>query len=142
MSVMPFAMLSLRVDPSDLDAYGYVNAMAVVKYFQAARIHYWEEAGIRAFQQEQGIGPLVVSCNMTATTPLFYPGQVQIRSRMSRIGTCSFTMNHELSNWESKIAIVAEETMVMFNYASKEKYCIPQFIRDRVQKLEGDEFPV
>ena len=135
-------MLALRVDPSDLDAHGYVNALAIVKYFQAARIHYWERSGIWEFKQQQGVGPLVVSCHMDATTPLFYPGQVHIRSRMMRIGTCSFTMKHELSNGDGKVAVVAEETMVMFHYAQKEKYCFPQSIRDRISQLEGEDYPI
>jgi acyl-CoA thioester hydrolase len=142
MPAMPFAMLSLRVDPSDLDAYGYVNAIAIVKYLQASRIQYWEEVGIQTFQQEQKVGPLVVSCTIDAVTPLFYPGQVHVRSRMLLIGNSSFSMRHEISNGDGKVAVTAEETMVMFDYSKKEKCPFPDFVRERVQELEGEHYPV
>ena len=138
MSVMPFSLISLRVDPSDLDAYGYVNAIAIVKYFQAARIHYWEHAGIVSYHKENGIGPIVVSCKIDARIPLFYPGQVKIQSRITRIGNCSFGMFHELFNEAGKSCVVSEETMVMFDFLKKEKFCFPPEIRDRIQELEGE----
>ena len=140
MAVIPFSLIALRVDPSDLDALGYVNAIAIVKYFQAARINYWEESGIISYHNTRGIGPLVVSCKMDAGKPLFYPGLVQIKSRMKRIGTCSFTMTHELSNAEGGLSVVAEETMVMFDFIKKEKFCFPPEIRQRIQELEGENY--
>ena len=40
--------LSLRIDWSELDAYGHVNNVMIMKYMQAARVHYWEELGLQA----------------------------------------------------------------------------------------------
>ncbi len=137
---MPFSLLSLRVDPSELDAYGYVNAIAIVKYFQAARIHYFEEAGIIDHHKTHGIGPLVVSCKLDAKTPLFYPGQISIQSRMKKIGTSSFCMTHDLSKGSGELVVAAEETLVMFDFVKKTKMPFPPEIRTRIEALEDQTY--
>ena len=47
------SQLQLRIDWSELDLFGHVNNVMYFKYIQAARVHFWQAAGIyQQFEQD------------------------------------------------------------------------------------------
>jgi acyl-CoA thioester hydrolase len=50
--------LELRIDWNEIDLFGHVNNLAIMKYVQAARVYYLEEIGLMQLQQEAKRGPI------------------------------------------------------------------------------------
>ena len=132
--------LKLRIDWSELDYFGHVNNVSFFKYIQAARVHYWEQIGLTALYEQTNNGPLLASCKCDFKMPLFYPGNVIIRSGISFIGTTSFGISHQLLNGHGAIAALADDVLVMYDFTKEEKIAFPQDLRNRVSELEGINF--
>lgn len=77
--------LELRIDWSEIDLFGHVNNLAILKYVQAARVNYLESIGLMQLQAETGIGPILASISSQFRKPLFYPGSVTVYSKVDLI---------------------------------------------------------
>lgn len=129
--------LQLRIDWSELDYFGHVNNVSFFKYIQAARVNYWQEIGLFQSHKVTNIGPMLASCKCDFKQPLFFPGQVTIRSSVSFIGNTSFGISHQLFNEKEELVALAEDVLVMFDFNLNQKAIISEEWRNVIEKLEG-----
>ncbi len=132
--------LTLRIDWSELDYFGHVNNVSFFKYIQAARVHYWDMVGITQTHRETNMGPMLVSCKCDFKQPLFFPGNVTIRSRVEFIKNTSFGINHQLVDDKGTIAAEAQDVMVLFDFNKNEKVLFSPALKAVIEKLEGKPF--
>lgn len=132
--------LSLRIDWSDLDYFAHVNNVAFYRYIQAARVNYWDTIGLTQSHRETNIGPLLASCKCDFKKPLFYPGQVQIRSSVNFIKTTSFGIQHQLLNEKGDLAAEANDVLVMYDFNKNKKIPITASLIKEIEKMEGRIF--
>lgn len=132
--------LKLRIDWSELDLFGHVNNVMFMKYVQAARVNYWEQIGLYREFLETKKGPMLASVNCNFKKPLFFPGEVLIRTRMEFIKNTSFGFHHELWDDKGELAAEAHDVMVSFDFNTNEKMPFPEAMRETVEKLEGKRF--
>jgi acyl-CoA thioester hydrolase len=132
--------LKLRIDWSELDYFGHVNNISFFKYIQAARVNYWDQIGLTRSHRETNIGPMLASCKCDFKRPLFYPGEVTIRSRVDFIKNTSFSICHELRNEQGELAAEAQDVMVMFDFNTNVKVPFPQNFLAAIEKLEKKSF--
>ncbi|MCC6246035.1 MAG: ThiF family adenylyltransferase [Gemmatimonadaceae bacterium] len=117
---------SLSVDWSDLDAFGHVNNVEILRYVQSARVHLWQMCGIldtnapRA-TAEIAPGPLLASTRCHYQRPFTYPGEVSIATTVSFVGTTSFGLHHVLYRHDGAQAATADDVIVMFDQSVKKK---------------------
>lgn len=133
--------LALRVDWSDLDVFGHVNSLSFLRYVQAARVHYWERIGLYQSFLADRRGPLLASVRCDFRKPLFYPGQVTVRTRLAFIRTTSFGFAHTLVDGAGAVAAEASDVMVMFDYTVNQKMPFPAVFRDRMAALDASPAP-
>src|SRR5512135_456346 len=93
----------VRIDWSEIDAFGHVNNLAILKYVQAARVKYLETIGLMQSQAEIKIGPILASTSCQYRKPLFYPGQVTVHSAVDAIKNSSFRMSHIVCNEKGEV---------------------------------------
>lgn len=129
-------LLSLRIDWSELDYFSHVNNVSFFKYIQAARVNYWEQIGLTASHKQTNTGAMLVSCKCDFKKPLFYPGNVFIRSRVSFIKSTSFGISHQLLNDKNEIVALAEDIMVIFDFNDNRKVVFPDTLRMKIMELE------
>lgn len=98
---------------SDQDAFGHVNNAKIMTLA--------EEARIRAFMQLQdrlntkGLLDMVLRTTTTNfLRPVMYTGAVQVNVWISRVGTTSFVMQHELVQ-DGAVCATIEAVVVMFD---------------------------
>lgn len=113
--------LKLRIDWSELDLFGHVNNVMYAKYMQAARVHFMEELGIMKSYQEQKIGFMVAATSVIYLKPLFYPGEVLIRTHVKEVKNTSFILMHEIYDSKSQLASTGEDVIVYFDFNRNEK---------------------
>src|SRR5436190_1104027 len=107
--------LTLRIDWSEMDLFGHVNNVSFFKYVQAARVNYWELAGVTKLHSEKNVGPMLASTSLQFKKPLFYPGQVIIKTKIGFVKTTSFSLQHILMNDKEEIAGEAEDIIVLYD---------------------------
>jgi acyl-CoA thioester hydrolase len=129
--------MEVRIDWSEIDAFGHVNNLAILKYVQAARVKYLETIGLMQSQAEIKIGPILASTSCQYRKPLFYPGQVTVHSTVDAIKNTSFRMCHVVHNERSEIVAEAQDILVLFNFDKQTKLAIPDDLRQRIGKLQN-----
>ncbi len=124
----------LRIDWSEIDLFGHVNNLAIMKYIQAARVNYLEMIGLMRMQSEMGIGPILASTSCQFRKPLFYPGQVAVYSKVDTIKTTSFPMLHEMLDDQGDIVAQAHDVIVFYDFGRNSKLKIPDEIREKIRE--------
>jgi len=131
--------LELRIDWSEIDLFGHVNNLAIMKYVQAARVNYLEHVDLMQLQTEKKTGPILASINCQFRKPLFYPGQVTVYSRVDSIKNSSFRIQHIVYNDQHEISAEAHDIIVFYDFNKNTKLPIPEGIRRKIEGLENPD---
>ena len=132
----PKVKLELRIDWSEIDLFGHVNNLAILKYIQAARVNYLETIGLMQMQVDTKVGPILASSSCQFLKPLFYPGQVVVYLTVEAIKTTSFRILHEVVNDKKEIVAEAQDIIVFYDFNKNTKLAIPDDLR---MKLENHD---
>ncbi len=122
----------------EMDAFQHVNNVAYFRYFESARIHYFERTELMQVMQDTGIGPIVHSQSCRYRFPLTYPDRIRVGVRVPSLGEDRFTMQYRLvSTRHQVVAATGEVLVVVFDYRRNQKTPIPGVIRDAIVRIEG-----
>jgi acyl-CoA thioester hydrolase len=130
--------LQLRIDWSELDVFGHVNNLEIMKYVQSARVNYLELVGLMQMQSEAKMGPILASVGCQFRKPLFFPGYVTVFSRVEYVKNTSFRIHHEVYNENDELAAEAHDIIVFYDFVKNVKRTIPDDVRVRIENLERD----
>ncbi len=133
--------LDLRIDWGDLDAFGHVNNLAIMKYVQAARVEYLELIGLMQSQAESKVGPILASTSCRFRRPLFYPGQVSVYAKADQVKNSSFRLRYEVCNDRNEIAAEAEDIIVFFDFRKRTKLTLPDELRKKIEDTATTKRP-
>ena len=121
----------------DMDAFQHVNNTVYFKFFESARISYFEQIDFIEFMNKTGIGPILASTQCKYKIPLTYPDCVTVGAKVDTIEKDRFIMKYAvISHKHKKIAAFGEGTLVTFDYQKNKKTPIPDDIRKRIVDLE------
>ncbi len=126
----------LRIDWSEIDAFGHVNNLAILRYVQVARVNYLETVGLMQSQATTKIGPILASTSCQFRRPLFYPGRVTVQSRVAEIKNTSFRICHTIYNDAKDLAAEAQDVIVLLDYRDNAKVTIPDDLREKIEHPE------
>ncbi len=132
--------LELRIDWSEIDAFGHVNNLSILKYVQAARVNYLEIIGLMQMQATIKIGPILASTTCQFRKPLFYPGQVTIYTSVDNVKNSSFHVQHQIMNDKKELVAEAQDVIVFYDFNKNTKLTISAEIKEKIAKLEGTDF--
>lgn len=127
--------MEIRIDWSEIDLLGHINNLAIMKYIQTARIDFLEKLSMLPLSSETGLGPVLASTNCQFKKQLFYPGMVQVCSRIDQIKNTSFQMHHIVQDDTGDAVAEAHDVIVMFNFNKNAKQAIPDIYRERIDKI-------
>ncbi len=122
----------------DMDAFQHLNNTTYFRYFESARIAYFERLDLLDYMDATGIGPILASTSCRFKIPLTYPDTVSIGTRVSDIETDRFTMvYYVVSHQHQKIAAEGTGLIVTFDYKANKKVHLPAEVRQRIEALEA-----
>jgi acyl-CoA thioester hydrolase len=124
----------------DMDAFNHVNNIQFFKYFESARIKYFEEIGLVETMKKTGIGPILAKTSSQFLQPLRYPDNVTAGTRIQSIGKTSFVMEYVLYSERNGLSARGEAIMVIFDYNASEKVPIPSKIIQAINEIENKSF--
>ncbi len=131
-------VIEIPVAWGEMDSFQHVNNIVYLRYFESARIAYFERLNLMEFMNETGIGSILASVQCKFRLPLTYPDTVSVGTRISKVEHDRFVMEyHVVSHKHQKIAAEGEGVVVSFNYRENQKTPLPEEIKLRIARLEA-----
>lgn len=131
--------VELPVQWGDQDSFGHANNVIYLRWFESARIAWFERAGVMARMEQERIGPILARQTIDYRLPLAYPDQVRVSATVLQLGNTSFTMGLRLRSRKNDRAIAAEgeSVIVMLDYKTQKKVPLWDGLRASIAALEA-----
>lgn len=129
-------MFTTRVIPrySETDALGHINNTALPVWFEEARTPIF-----RLFVPDLSFKSwnlILKKFEVEFQRELFHGTEVEIRTRVSRLGGSSLTVSQEA--WqEGRLAVTCSTVLIHFDYQQRRPAPIPEAIRRRLEAAAG-----
>lgn len=125
----------------EMDAFQHVNNIVYFRYFESARMAYFERVGFADPEQNDGVGPILAQTHCRYRRALTYPDVISIAARITEIKSDRFSMALcVFSHRVQKIAAEGTAEIVAFNYRENKKAALPAQVWKNIAKLEGRTF--
>jgi acyl-CoA thioester hydrolase len=122
----------------EMDAFGHLNNIVYFRYFETARIAYFERLDVPAFLQRDPVGPILAETTCRFRAALSYPDRVSIGARVASVGEDRFVMRYAVfSHRLGRLAAEGEGTLVCFDYRQNRKAAVPEKLRAHIAALES-----
>jgi len=130
-------VVDLNIEWGDMDALQHVNNIEYFKYFQVARIAYFEKINSDSVFGETPIPLILASTQCKFIYPLTFPDSVSVGVRVDTMADQYFTMKYSVvSHKHQRLAAIGDAKVVMFDYVNNKKTSIPSEIRKTIIDLE------
>jgi len=130
-------VVDLNIEWGDMDALQHVNNIEYFKYFQVARIAYFEKINSDSVFGETPIPLILASTQCKFIYPLAYPDSVSVGVRVDTMADQYFTMKYAVvSHKHQRLVAIGDAKVVMFDYVNNKKASIPSEIRKTIIDLE------
>ena len=130
-------VVDLNIEWGDMDALQHVNNIEYFKYFQVARIAYFEKIASDGVLREKRIPLILASTQCKFIYPLAYPDSISVGVRVDAMADQYFTMKYAVvSHQHQRLAAIGDAKVVMFDYVNNKKTSIPDEIRKTIIDLE------
>ena len=134
-------VIELPIQWSDLDAYGHVNNLAYLKWFEAARAVYAMKVGVAVTPDPNGYGAALADVECRFLRQANYPAVVFVGVRISRMTIGSVTIEFKIVDSGTGVALAeGGSNAVIYDNAAGKPTPIPDRIRNAVEELEGRHF--
>lgn len=131
-------VIEIPIAWGEMDSLQHVNNIIYFRYFECARMAYFNKLDIWNYMNETGIGPILASTQCKFRIPLTYPDTVSIGTRISEIEADRFLMKYVvISHLHQKVAAEGEGMIVSYNYREQRKEILPEIIKKRIRILEN-----
>lgn len=135
-------IISLPVQWGEMDAYGHVNNVVYIRYFEGARIAYFRAIGLPGWTDTNPSsphgGPILHSTRARYRIPLTFPDSVVVGTRVTHLQDDRFTM--EIAVWSERhdaLAADGEAITVVYDYAHARKGRVDDALRAAITRVEG-----
>lgn len=122
----------------DMDAFSHVNNTVYFRYFEDARMAFFEKTGVIAHMDSTNIGPILASTQCQFRAPLSYPDHILVGARIKEISEKRFTMEYGVYSEQLETLAAKGEGLVVYYDYNQNKSCeIPGEIRENINQLQS-----
>ena len=122
----------------EMDSFGHVNNIIYFRYFENARLAYFERVGFLEEVKRSGVGPILATTKCRFRAPLTYPDRVRVGAKAIDLQDDRFTMLYCVeSEALGAVAADGEGLIVAYDYNVKRKAPLPDSVRAAIDELEG-----
>jgi acyl-CoA thioester hydrolase len=125
---------SRAVEFRDVDAAQHVNNAVYLTYLETARIDYLRE--VLAVESLDELAVIVANVNVDFRSPAVYGETLEIGSRVPRVGTKSFEMEHRILAGDGRLVAEATSVLVAYDYETGAAIPVPEGWRRRLDAHE------
>jgi len=120
----------------EMDSMGHVNNIVYFRYFESARLTYFERVGFLDEMKRSGVGPILTTTQCCFRRPLTYPDRIRVGATANDLQEDRFTMLYCESVALGTIAADGEGLIVAFDYNENRKTVLPDSVRRAILELE------
>jgi acyl-CoA thioester hydrolase len=128
-----FTMLR-EVEFRDVDTADHVNNAVYLSYLESARIGYLIDTLGPEFAYELSL--ILASIAVDFRSPARFREALEVGARVTRIGTKSFDMEHEIRGGDGRLVLEASSVLVAYDYEADAPMAVPTAWRDRIDAYE------
>ena len=135
-------VVTLPILWGDQDAFGHVNNVRHIRWFESSRVAYLEQSGLAHLMTPGGTAPILVSITCNYRRQLLYPDTVRIGARVAEMGRTSKVLEHLIfSDQHQAIAADGQSTLVLFDFQAQRPVRISEELRTTLTRFERRDFP-
>jgi acyl-CoA thioester hydrolase len=123
-----------EVEFRDVDTAEHVNNAVYLTYLETARIGYLREALGDGFLYQLSL--ILAHVTVDFRSPARFPETLEIGSRVPRVGTKSFAMDHEVRGADGRLVLEASSVLVAYDYEADASMPVPEEWRRRLDAYE------
>ena len=122
----------------EMDAFQHVNNVVYFRYFESARIAYFDAIAVMKVMEATGVGPILAETRCRYRIPLTFPDNLIVGARVSSLAPKGFMMQYAVaSRRHGQLAAEGDGRIVTIDYARGGKVHLPKAVRERILALEG-----
>lgn len=116
----------------ETDAAGHINNTSYFIYFEEARTKFFELLQVKKYPD---LNIILASTKCDFIKQAFANQILTLTTKVSRIGTKSYDLEHEIKNAETgEVIAVGSSVAVCFNYKTQQSVPIPSELRSNLEK--------
>ena len=134
----PF-IVKIPIAWGDMDAFGHVNNIRYFKYFETARIEFFEKIGLVDIMNQSTIGPILASTSAKFIKPVIYPDTISIGTRITSLDDENkFSMEYLVESEKLGTVAIGEAILVIIDYKSSQKVPLPLSVEKKILQLQPE----
>ncbi|RUS17955.1 HotDog domain-containing protein [Endogone sp. FLAS-F59071] len=130
----------------DQDAYGHLNNVQYIRYFESGRMAFLERMKphlppklFSDFVYARGVGPIVKSITCKYRQIVEFPDTLAIATKVTNMSADRFTMAYiAVSHKTEQVVAEGECIVVTYNYRTSQKAPVPQEMVELARQLEKE----
>lgn len=125
---------NITVAWGEMDAFGHVNNVQYIRYFETARVRFFEALFDKPWDYQQDVKPVVANISCTYKKPITYPDELRLRVWVEELGNASMLMKCEIHSEKVGLAAIAECTLVYVDFSKQIPVRIPDYLREQLHQ--------
>ncbi|UAL43593.1 acyl-CoA thioesterase [Shewanella inventionis] len=113
---------NIQVAWGEMDALQHVNNAVYFRYFETARLDFFNQINMLADLKTTGVGPVLSETNARFKRPLTFPDSIIVGIKISDITQDRFVMHYTVfSKAQQAVTTIGWAKVVMFNFKTGQK---------------------
>lgn len=131
--------LTLPVQWGDMDAFAHVNNVMYLRWFETARIAYFERLAAGTKWNFSTVRPILARATVDYRLPITFPDTVELAATVVKLGNTSITMAYRAHSQRQGSALAAEgeAIVVWLDAVSGAKIALPAELQEGIWALEA-----
>ncbi|MCT7360407.1 acyl-CoA thioesterase [Thalassolituus pacificus] len=130
-------VIEVTVAWGEMDAFQHVNNAQFFRYFESARVQYFDNLKILDYMNNYARGPILASTNAKFLAPVKYPDTLSVGIRSVQLESGRITQEYAVWSHEtSRLVAKGESLLVFFDYKAGRPCEIPPALAESILKLE------
>lgn len=130
-------VLEQKVAWGEMDALSHVNNVVYFRYFETARIEYFNRIKIFDLFDIRKVGPVLRDTSCQFRRPVTFPDTLAVGAKVEEINTYDFVMSYKIaSESHQHITTQGMATVVLFDFKENKKVVIPEELVEMIRQVE------
>ena len=121
----------------EMDALNHVNNVNYFRYFETARIEYFDKSGIWEAFKEHGIVVVLGKIECNFLRPLVFPEEIEVMSRVKMIGNSSLIVEQAVFSEKKGLCACGDAVVVCTDPSTGRKTNMPHVLKEMISMLEN-----
>jgi acyl-CoA thioester hydrolase len=127
----------VKVAWGEMDAFGHVNNVTYVRYFESARADYFTAMKIwDSPQKPLQAGPVLTHLDMDYRRQVVFPADLDVTLEVSSFSSRGFEIQTSMWNSENECVLTGEASFIWINFETGKPTSIPEVFQNQFAHLQ------